>query len=166
MVMVYWRTAAERCKWTQRAFTLFPSCVSPCRTQTNVSGYSLSTAGSSILKPSCTALTDIQRCIRGLKYVAKHRTQRIAAIANSLAGSDYDIIALQELWVFADYEHVRASVSSHLPYSKFFYRCDASPSPSSKSTSPNAQLTAERSEQVSLYCPNTLSLRRQYIHTP
>ncbi|TCD68106.1 phospholipase C type enzyme [Steccherinum ochraceum] len=57
----------------------------------------------------------------GLKYVAKHRKQRIAAIADALAASDYDIIALQELWVFADYEHVRASVASRLPYSKFFY---------------------------------------------
>ncbi|KAH8099300.1 Endonuclease/exonuclease/phosphatase [Cristinia sonorae] len=57
----------------------------------------------------------------GLKYVAKHRTQRIAAIASALAKSDYDIVALQELWVFADYEHVRASVASRLPYSKFFY---------------------------------------------
>lgn len=59
---------------------------------------------------------------RGLKYVAKHRKQRIAAIASVLASSDYDIIALQELWVFADYEHVRDSVVSRLPYSKFFYR--------------------------------------------
>ncbi|THH33437.1 hypothetical protein EUX98_g793 [Antrodiella citrinella] len=57
----------------------------------------------------------------GLKYVAKHRTQRIAAIATALGAADYDIVALQELWVFADYEHVRASVARRLPYSKFFY---------------------------------------------
>ena len=60
---------------------------------------------------------------RGLKYVSKYRTERIRAIANVLASSDYDIITLQELWVFADFEHVRAAVSKKLPYAKFFYRC-------------------------------------------
>ena len=59
---------------------------------------------------------------RGLKYVAKDRKERIAAIANELAKSNYDIVTLQELWVFADYEHVRASISNRLPYAKFFYR--------------------------------------------
>ena len=44
------------------------------------------------------------------------------AIAKVLADSDYDIVTLQELWVFADYEHVREAVSKRLPYSKFFYR--------------------------------------------
>ncbi|KAI0715005.1 Endonuclease/exonuclease/phosphatase [Earliella scabrosa] len=57
----------------------------------------------------------------GLKYVSKHRTERVAAIADVLASSDYDIITLQELWVFADFEFVRAAVSKKLPYSKFFY---------------------------------------------
>ncbi|KAI1793185.1 DNase I-like protein [Ganoderma leucocontextum] len=57
----------------------------------------------------------------GLKYVSKYRTERIIAIANALASSDYDVITLQELWVFADFELVRAAVSKRLPYSKFFY---------------------------------------------
>ncbi|KAI0639958.1 Endonuclease/exonuclease/phosphatase [Trametes polyzona] len=57
----------------------------------------------------------------GLKYVSKHRKERVAAIANALAASDYDVITLQELWVFADYEYVRDAVSKRLPYSKFFY---------------------------------------------
>ncbi|KAF7347613.1 Endo/exonuclease/phosphatase domain-containing protein [Mycena venus] len=57
----------------------------------------------------------------GLKYVAKNRTERVHAIANELAKFDHDIIALQEIWVFADYEHVRDSVVKRLPYSKFFY---------------------------------------------
>ncbi|KAL4241774.1 neutral sphingomyelinase family protein [Abortiporus biennis] len=57
----------------------------------------------------------------GLKYIAKHRTERVNAIASFLAASDYDIVTLQELWVFADYERVRAAVSKCLPYSKFFY---------------------------------------------
>ena len=49
-------------------------------------------------------------------------TERIESIAQQLANSDHDIIALQEIWVFAHYEHVRRSVSKRLPYSKFFYR--------------------------------------------
>ncbi|KAF8215938.1 Endonuclease/exonuclease/phosphatase [Mycena galopus ATCC 62051] len=51
----------------------------------------------------------------GLKYVAKNRTDRVHAIANELAKFDHDIIALQEIWVFADYEHVRDSVIKRLP---------------------------------------------------
>ncbi|KAF8078987.1 inositol phosphophingolipids phospholipase C [Lyophyllum atratum] len=57
----------------------------------------------------------------GLKYVAKNRNQRIEAIAEELSHSNYDIIALQELWVFADYEKVQQRVATRLPHSKFFY---------------------------------------------
>lgn len=54
--------------------------------------------------------------------MSSNRRRRVEAIAKVLAESDYDIIALQELWVFADYEHVRDVVVKRLPYSKFFYR--------------------------------------------
>ncbi|KAJ7161318.1 inositol phosphophingolipids phospholipase C [Mycena crocata] len=57
----------------------------------------------------------------GLKYVAKNRIDRIRGIANELAKFEHDIIALQEIWVFADYEHVRDTGLKRLPYSKFFY---------------------------------------------
>ncbi|KAI0094267.1 Endonuclease/exonuclease/phosphatase [Irpex rosettiformis] len=57
----------------------------------------------------------------GLKYVSKNRRERVDAIARFLADSDYDIVTLQELWVFADYEFVRDAVSKNLPHSKFFY---------------------------------------------
>ncbi|KZT42608.1 hypothetical protein SISSUDRAFT_979826 [Sistotremastrum suecicum HHB10207 ss-3] len=57
----------------------------------------------------------------GLKYVAKDREKRINAIANELGSSDYDIIGLQEIWIYADYELIRSSVASALPYSKYFY---------------------------------------------
>ncbi|KAF9486469.1 inositol phosphorylsphingolipid-phospholipase C [Pholiota conissans] len=58
---------------------------------------------------------------RGLKYVAKKLDQRIEAIAHELSKSDYDIIALQEIWVFAHYQRVQQRVAKRLPYSKFFY---------------------------------------------
>ncbi|KAI0066382.1 inositol phosphophingolipids phospholipase C [Artomyces pyxidatus] len=57
----------------------------------------------------------------GLKYVSRDRSERIDAIATFLARSQYDIVALQELWLYADYEIVRASVSKRLPFTKFFY---------------------------------------------
>ena len=60
--------------------------------------------------------------LRGLKYIAKNLTERIESITQKLANSDYDIIALQEIWVFTHYEHVRQSIFKRLPYSKFFYR--------------------------------------------
>ncbi|KAJ3514018.1 hypothetical protein NLJ89_g2614 [Agrocybe chaxingu] len=59
--------------------------------------------------------------IRGLKYIAKNLEERIEAIAHELANSTYDLIALQEIWVFAHYERVQERVSRQLPYSKFFY---------------------------------------------
>ncbi|KAH8992449.1 inositol phosphophingolipids phospholipase C [Lactarius akahatsu] len=57
----------------------------------------------------------------GLKYVSKRRSERIQAIARFLESSDFDIVALQELWVYADYEIVRSRLSKSLPFSKFFY---------------------------------------------
>ncbi|KAF9225563.1 inositol phosphophingolipids phospholipase C [Gyrodon lividus] len=57
----------------------------------------------------------------GLKYVSKDRHERIAAIASAFSRSDYDIVALQEIWVEADYNQVRDKVSHRLPYTKLFH---------------------------------------------
>ncbi|KAN0134335.1 Endonuclease/exonuclease/phosphatase [Lactarius tabidus] len=57
----------------------------------------------------------------GLKYVSKRRSERIRAISRFLENSDFDIVALQELWVYADYGIVRSRLSRSLPFSKFFY---------------------------------------------
>ncbi|KAF9531896.1 Endonuclease/exonuclease/phosphatase [Crepidotus variabilis] len=65
------------------------------------------------------------RCVSlncwGLKFVAKNLEQRIDYIIEELVKSDYDIIALQEIWVFAHYEKVQRAVTNRLPHSKFFY---------------------------------------------
>ena len=67
---------------------------------------------------------------RGLKYFSKYRSERIEAITRFLENSDFDIVALQELWVQADYHIVRSRISRLLPFSKCFYRCDRkAPSP-------------------------------------
>jgi len=70
-----------------------------------------------------STLTSTEIYIRGLKFIAKNLDERIEAIAHYLASANYDIIALQEIWVFAHYERIRQRVSSRLPHSKFFYRC-------------------------------------------
>ncbi|KAF6766740.1 inositol phosphorylsphingolipid-phospholipase C, partial [Ephemerocybe angulata] len=57
----------------------------------------------------------------GLKFVAKNRDERIEAIAHELSQGDHDIIALQEIWVYADYQKVQERVAKKLPNSKFFY---------------------------------------------
>lgn len=63
----------------------------------------------------------MRACFRGLKFVSKNRSDRIKAIAQEISTSKYDIVALQELWVFADYEQVQRTISNKLPYSKFFF---------------------------------------------
>ncbi|EKM84045.1 hypothetical protein AGABI1DRAFT_104039 [Agaricus bisporus var. burnettii JB137-S8] len=57
----------------------------------------------------------------GLKYVAKKRNQRLGAIIDYLVRSSHDIIALQEVWVYADYNKVRVALQHRLPHAKFFY---------------------------------------------
>ncbi|KAH9964174.1 inositol phosphophingolipids phospholipase C [Russula dissimulans] len=52
----------------------------------------------------------------------QHRSKRIQAITQYLEeNSQYDIVALQELWVYADYDIVRSRLSNFLPFSKFFH---------------------------------------------
>ncbi|KAK9760733.1 phospholipase C type enzyme, partial [Basidiobolus ranarum] len=57
----------------------------------------------------------------GLKFVSQKRRQRLDAIAHYLAESEYDIVGLQEVWVFEDFEMVRRIVSEVLPYARFFH---------------------------------------------
>jgi len=59
--------------------------------------------------------------IRGLAIISKDRHARIQAIAEYLASSSYDIVALQELWVYKDYEIIRSQVQHNLPFSRFFH---------------------------------------------
>jgi len=59
---------------------------------------------------------------RGLKFVSKKLDERIEAIAEGLAAGDHDIVALQEIWVYAHFQKVQERLASRLPYSKFYYR--------------------------------------------
>ncbi|WWD16616.1 hypothetical protein CI109_101044 [Kwoniella shandongensis] len=57
----------------------------------------------------------------GLAFISKDRHARIRAIAEYLASSNYDIVCLQELWVYKDYEIVREEILQNLPFSRFFH---------------------------------------------
>lgn len=59
----------------------------------------------------------------GLKYLSKHRRQRLNEIGARLAVADPkpDIVGLQECWTQEDYNSIRAQTQHFLPYAKFYY---------------------------------------------
>lgn len=58
----------------------------------------------------------------GLAFFSKLRNVRIPAIAARLASSDYDIVALQEIWCEStDWRQLRDRCHIKFPYSKFFF---------------------------------------------
>lgn len=61
-------------------------------------------------------------CQRGIAGVSKNRKQRMKAIADVLAGSNYDVVCLQEVWTNRDFFLIRDKVKNVLPYSHYFYR--------------------------------------------
>ncbi|CAG8581519.1 1343_t:CDS:2 [Paraglomus brasilianum] len=70
---------------------------------------------------STTTLTVLSLNCWGLAVISKLRPQRMEAIADALATSAYEIVGLQEVWVYADYELIRSRTKSRFPYSKFFH---------------------------------------------
>ncbi|SGZ53444.1 CIC11C00000005009 [Sungouiella intermedia] len=56
----------------------------------------------------------------GLKYVSKHRKERLNAIAHQLAQSDYDVVALQEVWVQEDWDYIESRCKHIFPYRRQF----------------------------------------------
>ncbi|KAG0257402.1 phospholipase C type enzyme [Mortierella polycephala] len=56
----------------------------------------------------------------GLKFVSKDRQDRLTAIGRYLADTTrgYDIVGLQEVWVYDDYLRIQHLVQDTLPYSK------------------------------------------------
>ncbi|XP_020293777.1 putative neutral sphingomyelinase isoform X2 [Pseudomyrmex gracilis] len=57
----------------------------------------------------------------GIPYVSKNKTARMHAIADKCASSDYDIICLQEVWSFDDFNMIKAKVQEVLPYFHYFF---------------------------------------------
>ncbi|OWB54601.1 hypothetical protein B5S28_g451 [[Candida] boidinii] len=60
----------------------------------------------------------------GLKYISKHRKERLHAIAHRLASSDqkddYDVVALQEIWVSEDWEYIEKVCAKKYPHRRIF----------------------------------------------
>ncbi|KAA8907530.1 Endonuclease/exonuclease/phosphatase [Sphaerosporella brunnea] len=59
----------------------------------------------------------------GLKYIAKNRVARLNEISLRIARAvpAYDIVALQEFWVYSDYVNLRHKTQNVLPYGKFYF---------------------------------------------
>jgi sphingomyelin phosphodiesterase 2 len=59
----------------------------------------------------------------GLKYISDHRNARLAHIGTTIANQypPPDIVGLQECWCQGDYEAIRASTQTILPYGKFYF---------------------------------------------
>ncbi|KAF9978120.1 phospholipase C type enzyme [Actinomortierella ambigua] len=59
----------------------------------------------------------------GLKFVSKEREDRLAAIGRYISDSarHYDIVGLQEVWVYDDYVKIRDTCRNVLPYTKHWY---------------------------------------------
>ena len=59
----------------------------------------------------------------GLKYISKHRRERLSAIGSRLASANPvpNIVALQECWTSEDYQQIRKLTMYILPYGKFYH---------------------------------------------
>ncbi|KAF9913417.1 phospholipase C type enzyme [Lobosporangium transversale] len=59
----------------------------------------------------------------GLKFIAKDRQDRLTAIGRYLAdpARSYDIVGLQEVWVYDDYLRIKDLVRDTFPYTKHWY---------------------------------------------
>ncbi|KAF9315850.1 phospholipase C type enzyme [Podila horticola] len=59
----------------------------------------------------------------GLKFVSKDREDRLTAIGRYLADTSrgYDIVGLQEVWVYDDFLRIKDLVRDTLPYAKHWY---------------------------------------------
>ncbi|OBZ87048.1 Inositol phosphosphingolipids phospholipase C [Choanephora cucurbitarum] len=57
----------------------------------------------------------------GLYVVSKKRKFRLEAIADKISQEDYDLVALQEVWMPSDVELIQQKTQSTLPFAKHFY---------------------------------------------
>ncbi|KAF9355544.1 hypothetical protein BGX26_006420 [Mortierella sp. AD094] len=68
-------------------------------------------------------LDRLRRGGAGLKFVSKDRQDRLTAIGRYLADSSrgYDIVGLQEVWVYDDYLRIKDLVQDTLPHTKHWH---------------------------------------------
>ncbi|RHZ69740.1 hypothetical protein Glove_279g14 [Diversispora epigaea] len=70
---------------------------------------------------STTTLTVLTLNCWGLRFISKKINQRIEAIADSLSRSDYEIVCLQEVWIYGNYELIRNKIKKRFPYTRFYH---------------------------------------------
>jgi len=56
-----------------------------------------------------------------LKWISKQREIRLRALGDRLSTGEYDLICLQEVWVYGDFQYIQEKVCKFLPYSHFFF---------------------------------------------
>jgi sphingomyelin phosphodiesterase 2 len=54
--------------------------------------------------------------------VSKERELRLHAIADYIASNDYDVVALQELWMWDDFEYLKRVAANKYLSIEIFYR--------------------------------------------
>ncbi|KAI9246736.1 Endonuclease/exonuclease/phosphatase [Phascolomyces articulosus] len=57
----------------------------------------------------------------GLNIVSKERRFRLQAIADAISQADHDIVTLQEIWMWEDFDYLKQQTRATLPYAKCFY---------------------------------------------
>lgn len=57
----------------------------------------------------------------GIVGISKHRVERMTAIANYLATTEYDFVFLQEIWSQEDFKRIRRKAKHNLPYGHYFF---------------------------------------------
>ena len=73
--------------------------------------------------PPPTRLKVLTLNIWALAHISKARPFRVQHIADRIVEGDWDVVALQEIWIESeDWRLVRSICSERLGYSKFFYR--------------------------------------------
>lgn len=53
--------------------------------------------------------------------MSKYREIRLRALGDALSTCDYDLICLQEVWVYRDFQYIQTKVRESLPYSHFYF---------------------------------------------
>lgn len=56
----------------------------------------------------------------GVPIICLKKDERISAIGEELSQSDFDIVFLQEVWVYSDYEKIKKTVSKVMPHAHFY----------------------------------------------
>ncbi|OZJ06926.1 hypothetical protein BZG36_00057 [Bifiguratus adelaidae] len=78
----------------------------------------------SVLTLNCWQFPHQQRLsivLRGLNIVSRERQRRLAAIGDYIAACDADIVGLQEIWMWSDWEYIQRVASERFGHVQLYY---------------------------------------------